>query len=474
MSLNVATGEMIYDGSTVQIQGTPSQETTQNITIKAEGTTAGGSTVSVSKIYTVIISDPSSFPYRMDLTLSGYTGSSTLTDFPVLVEFNSSISGFSYNGFLDEDGDGVPTGGDLRFYASNGKELPYEITDWNTTGTSSFWVNAHSISGSGTVINAVWGKAGTAITPDYATNDPVWSNGYEGVWHLDDISTGNFVSDSGVNSFHGQVYGGAVNQAGLVGDGLYFDGTNDYVSFGVDAGNAGTSSFTATFWVKWTGSGSPQQKFILNNKEENSVLGWSLGSWGTEHLWLEGSGDRQRIAGPSPSAWSNNNWHHLTIQFYPDSSTPEGGRGRVYFNAATPAWLSNASSSIQAVTNGVGSLLLGSGPNLANPWTGPIDELRISSTLRTADWIKAEYDNQKSSQTLVSYGAVTGPRTISSPLTATATFGSSFSYTLTATDPSNISSRVFYGLPQGLDFNDNGQIYWHPRSFGKIFGIIGG
>ena len=64
----------------------------------------------------------------------------------------------------------------------------------------------------------------------------------------------------------------------------------------------------------------------------------------------------------------------------------------------------------------------------------------------------------KSLQSLVSYGSVTGPRTITSPLTASGTFGSSISYTLTATDSSNISNRVYYGLPQGLDFNDNGRI----------------
>ena len=87
MSLNVATGQMIYDGSTVQIQGTPSQETTQNITINAKGPDFDGTEVEVSKIYTVIITDPSSFPFRMDLTLSGYTTSSELADFPVLVEF---------------------------------------------------------------------------------------------------------------------------------------------------------------------------------------------------------------------------------------------------------------------------------------------------------------------------------------------------------------------------------------------------
>ena len=124
-------GLTFINAATGVISGSTSVTGTQNFTVTATGTTAGGGTVTVSKEYTLVITDPTSFPYRMDLTLDGYTGSSTLTDFPVLVEFNSSISGFSYNGFLDPDGDGVPTGSDLRFFASNGKELPYEIAEWN-------------------------------------------------------------------------------------------------------------------------------------------------------------------------------------------------------------------------------------------------------------------------------------------------------------------------------------------------------
>ena len=100
--------------------------------------------------------------------------------------------------------------------------------------------------------------------------------------------------------------------------------------------------------------------------------------------------------------------------------------------------------------------------------SGLVDEARLSSVERSADWVKAEYDNQKSSQSLVSYGAVSGPRTIISPLYASGTFGSAFSYTLSASDTSDIASRVFYGLPAGLDFNDNGQITGTPTISGEF------
>ena len=40
---------------------------------------------------------------------------------------------FPTMGFGMGDGDGVLSSGDLRFFASNGKELAYEVADWNTS-----------------------------------------------------------------------------------------------------------------------------------------------------------------------------------------------------------------------------------------------------------------------------------------------------------------------------------------------------
>ena len=59
--------------------------------------------------------------------------------------------------------------------------------------------------------------------------------------------------------------------------------------------------------------------------------------------------------------------------------------------------------------------LLGTDATNGTKWNGAFDEVRISNVECSADWSKAEYDNQKSSQTLVTYGSVTGPRMVTSP-----------------------------------------------------------
>ena len=231
--------------------------------------------------------DPTSFPFRIDLTIASSKVNSTLTDFPLLVSLSTSITGFSYNGFLDGDSDGIRTGGDLRFYASNGKELAYEIADWNTSGTSNIWVKVPTISSSvNTVINAVWGKTGIETTPDYATNDPVWSNGFHGVWHLDGM-TNNALSDSSPNGFHATAFNGAAIGSAQVGRGIVLDGTDDYINLGKDAGNPG-GVVGVSFWVKSSGT---RERILSNKSSDSGTSGWEIfGTSSDTRLWFRGSG----------------------------------------------------------------------------------------------------------------------------------------------------------------------------------------
>ena len=97
---------------------------------------------------------------------------------------------------------------------------------------------------------------------------------------------------------------------------------------------------------------------------------------------------------------------------------------------------------------------------------GSLDELRISTVERSLDWLKAAYDNQKASQSLVAYSAVVGPRVITSPLLADATVGTSFTYnTATIGSP---SSYTFLNLPGGLQFNPSTGVISHPDHFRSV------
>ena len=431
LSINAATG--IISGST-SVTGS------QNVTVTATGTTAGGGSVTVTKVYNIQISDPASFPFRMDLTLSGYTGSSTLTDFPVLVSLSSSITGFSYNGFLDSDGDGVRTGGDLRFFATSGQELAYEIVDWNTSGNSDIWVKVPSISGTNTVITAAWGKTGTETTPDYSTDDPVWSNDFGGVWHFSTTST-NF-PDSSPNGNHASRNSVGVTNSGKVGQAASFTGTEFADASHSDSIN--TDKFTLSIWVKRS-SGTGYATPFSARGTNDGTRGYLLYSQNNKFQFWTGKGIPSSYdMTPHSSTHSLNAWHHV-------AATYDGTTKKIWLNGVGGG-TSNANPNY--LKNTLYGLRFGAGAN-ENPtgqyfWVGELDEMRHSSINRSADWIKAEYDNQKTTQSLISYGSITGPRMITSDLTASGTYNTAFTYTITASDPSNISSRVPYGLPEGL------------------------
>jgi len=126
--------------------------------------------------------------------MSGYAGSSTLTNFPVLVKLSTTIEGFDYADFKGA------SGSDLRFVDSDGNELPCEIDTWDASGTSLVWVKIPALAAS-TVITAYYGNSSPAAA--LAATD-VWS-GYVGVWHFGSISSG-VTPDSTANGLNMTAY----------------------------------------------------------------------------------------------------------------------------------------------------------------------------------------------------------------------------------------------------------------------------
>ena len=98
-----------------------------------------------------------------DITMSGYTGSGTLENFPVLVrlaeydaETGKGIQGFSY-------ADCATGGLDISFEDAGGNLLAHEIDTWNPKGESLVWVRVPSLSGKATTFTMRWKDVATLI-----------------------------------------------------------------------------------------------------------------------------------------------------------------------------------------------------------------------------------------------------------------------------------------------------------------------
>ena len=119
--------------------------------------------------------NPAAYERSFTIMFPGYSGAETLTDFPVQIKVSSARNNFDYSACK------VANGGDLRFAASDGTLLASEVDTWNPEGESLVWVKVPSFN-KFTVITAYYGNA----TPDAVTASDVWSNGYVGVWHLNE------------------------------------------------------------------------------------------------------------------------------------------------------------------------------------------------------------------------------------------------------------------------------------------------
>ena len=64
-----------------------------------------------------------------------------------------------------------------------------------------------------------------------------------------------------------------------------------------------------------------------------------------------------------------------------------------------------ATAGVPLFMNSSAALHLGHSGNASEYWDGSIDEVRLSSNLRSADWIKLEYETQKAAATTVTMGA---------------------------------------------------------------------
>ena len=220
--------------------------------------------------------DVSLFEKRIPITVSGYAGTSDLSDFPVLVKLSQgSPTGFDYDDCAED-------GSDIRFSDANGAIVPHEIESWDSSGDSFVWVQVPVLSGTTTALSLYYGADPTVLP----VVDPkeVWAH-YAVVVH-----GGSGISDSSPNILAVANGGGveATSGSGVVAGGLH---KAERDSKGVNIPNPVTNGklsnskkFTLTTWYKSSGTGT-------------SCMSASKNSWnGTGFLLVCESGSYMSVA----------------------------------------------------------------------------------------------------------------------------------------------------------------------------------
>jgi hypothetical protein len=381
--------------------------------------------------------------YRKKITIDQSNVDADLTDFPLLVKItnDSNLSTALANGY------------DIRFTSQDGATLlKYERESWSGGNslpvTAVIWVKVPNISATtNTDIYMYYGKADATDGQD-ASN--VWDSNFKGVWHLNDPTN---PLDATSNNNDGTNYGGT-STTGKIAGGVAFDNSSFptlasnfyHTDFGSST-SFNSSDYSISIWFKKTTANAGGAIFArANGLFSGSQFALFLGSASVrfDFPWV-----KTILNYFSVPAAENINWHLFTYTRSGNIHTYffDGSIVTTVVDATAPGYNGN-------VWIGGGNFGLGA----YSHFTGSLDEPRISTTARTAEWIKFEYNNMNESdnELAISSEQDTTPPTISSFSPTSGSTVTSSTPTITFTTNENATCRISRNVDESYqDMADN-------------------
>ena len=357
-----------------------------------------------------------SFDKGAMFTVAGYTGSSQLSGFPVLVRIaENSPSGFSYDDLHSKS-----TGADIAFVGMNGAGLPFEIDTWDPNGTSLIWVCLPTMA-NGTQFVMCWGSD---LSGKDVCNANPWS-AYTGVWHMGETETASesspvTIHDSTDNGLDGFTPVGEAASGSVVGGAWCVAPNNDHApairvpateGAAKAAADALGADFHASFWFRAKGD-VPWSYLVARRKGEQGT-GWGfLFHSGTPPALMRvhaGSTTYKNSSstynlGTTLSA-TDDVWKKLDV-VWKFASNGNVQVADIYLNGSHFETVTcNEKVSQQVADIGIGCSTQdvynkdkadGKGRRI----NGEMDEVRLGAFIPSADWIAADYATQSSASFL--------------------------------------------------------------------------
>ena len=323
-------------------------------------------------------------------------------DFPLLVRLHKDFFDFTQ---------ARADGADVRFSTSAGVPLASQIEEWDSVkGAASIWVRVPVIRGNEhQEIRVYWGKADAASE---SNGSAVFnkSNGYLSVWHMsgpvkDEVGTleSKDVGTTPAGGIIGNARHLAAKQGIFCGDKI-----TNYPT--------GASPHSTEAWFR------PEQA-------NGRVLAWGnehgqgkvvMHFQSPPHVKMECYFSGADVS--STGRMAMNEWIHVI-------HTYQEGDSRIYVNGVLEATSKNPRSPL-AIKSPARLWLGGWYHNY--DFVGDLDEVRISKVVRSADWARLQYENQKPLQTLVGPIVQPGAAFAVSPSSATVLEGRSVEFSAQA------------------------------------------
>jgi hypothetical protein len=302
---------------------------------------------------------------------AGLPATSSENDFPLLVRLNSDFFNFSQ---------AKNAGEDIRFSTGTGLPLAYDIEEWDSSkGTACIWVRIPRIEGNTRQeIKMYWGMPGAKSE---SSGKAVFNqtNGYLSVLHMNDS-----VADATGNIAPKNV--GTTPKEGIIGlarnfvEGQGISGGDKITTYPVGANPSTTEAWTRV------------------NKPNVNVIGWGNDERFGKVIMKFVSPPKIRMDCYFADANVSGNSKLSMNQWIQVVHTWQGGDSRVYVNGEVDG-ISNTVKNPLALKSPV-QMWIGGWKN-EYLFDGDIDEVRISKVVRSSDWIRLQYENQKPLNTLI-------------------------------------------------------------------------
>ncbi|MBN2122157.1 DUF2341 domain-containing protein, partial [Candidatus Micrarchaeota archaeon] len=325
--------------------------------------------------------DPS-FSRCRNITVTN-VGSSTLTNFPLYVN-------------VTYDSDMKADYSDLRFVNTscnnNGSALDFEI-EYSNASHAATWVEIPSLPAGGTTISVYYGNS--SASPAHNPSG-VWDSNYAAIYHFNH-TTGALADTKGAfNVPDGMSPDSNKDVMGVTGRADYFDGGDYFGPQSWDLDDTGTG-FAYCAWVRFSST-----SLMVVAEDGAYVSGAGIGMTGG-NLRFGVSISSTHYPIDSTSTYNDDSWHYMC-------GVSTGTQTQLYVDGELDGQ-ETRTAAIGTDAGGVGYGLGGSAGNAVSGdgssnyyYTGYMDELWMSYTSRSADWINQTYQAIASQASIVSIG----------------------------------------------------------------------
>jgi len=291
---------------------------------------------------------------------------SSASDIPVLVILNPDRINYS---------ESQPDGRDVFFLDSTGTRLAHEIERWQPGGESLVWVRLPALQDGATVYLHYGGD-------DVSENSAaVWQD-FDLVYHFDGDA-----ADSSPRGYSGTLEG-AASAGGRLGGGLEFDGVDDLVRTPVNAdlfrGAAGAS---ISCWINRSPTVGSAFVEIANSTGDSSRAFLTQISAGRLRFGVRPTDEQAVVTSNDAEPITDGQW-----QWILGTADLSAKRLDLYVDGQLVDSVLDPTLPATTVDQPSAFAILGHDDiNLNNPFDGLLDEIRISSRARNADWAAVQY-----------------------------------------------------------------------------------